>query len=265
MREAVSDVLVDRARQTDRFARMVLYSLIAHGLLITGIVLMPASWRRSEVDLNAPVMTITLGPGAPGPDAGGRNPIADRAVQQVAPPQAKPAPQPPPAAKAPEMVLPAPGPKVAPKTPPKPIAKPDAKSSSSKPTTGPEIKAGSAKVPTGGAPVEFGGLSTGGGAPGGGPRLDVQNFCCPDYLITMTQLIYRNWEQNHTVGGLVDVRFVIQRDGRITDAIVEKPSAFFPLDQAALRAILKTKQLPPLPREFPDTRLTVHLTFEYKQ
>lgn len=263
MREAVSDVLVDRARYADRFSRMVLYSLIAHGVLITAIILMPASWRQAELDLNRPVMTITLG-GTPGPDAGGRTSIADRAVQEVAPPQPKPAPQPPPAAKQPEMVLPSPAAKVAPKTPPKPIEKPADKSSSQKPTTGAEIKTGSAKVQTGGAATEFGGLSTGGGG-AGGARVDVQNFCCPGYLETMVQLIRRNWSQNQGMAGQVDVKFVIQRNGLITGAVVEKPSGLFQLDQEALRAVIKTKTLPPLPREFPDNSLTVHVTFDYQR
>ena len=37
------------------------------------------------------------------------------------------------------------------------------------------------------------------------------------------------------------------------------------LDLASQRAILTTRQLPPLPREFTETTLTVHLMFEYQR
>jgi TonB family protein len=60
------------------------------------------------------------------------------------------------------------------------------------------------------------------------------------------------------------VKFTIQRDGRLTDYIIEKPSGSTPLDLAALRAVVVTKSLPPLPNEYSNPTLVVHLSFEYK-
>jgi TonB family protein len=37
------------------------------------------------------------------------------------------------------------------------------------------------------------------------------------------------------------------------------------LDLEARRAVLNTKQLPPLPREFTGPQLTVHLTFDFQR
>ena len=111
------------------------------------------------------------------------------------------------------------------------------------------------------AQVPFGGLSTGGGGTGGA-TVDVQNFCCPGYLQTMIQMIRQNWQRNQGVAGKVTMKFVIQRDGRITDVEVEETGGQF-LDMASRRALVTTRQIPPLPREFPETTLTVHLVFEY--
>src|SRR5918996_4109673 len=259
MREAVSDILVDRAREADGVTRTLVLSLLAHGLLLTVIYVAPASWRTARIDPDAAVMTITLG-GAPGPKSGGMTSISSKPVQTVAPPDARPTPIAPPAPKPPEMVLPEPKAKPAPKTPPKPIEKPDEKASARKPSTGAQVQEGTSRVDTGATAPGFG-LSTGGGGQGGA-RVDVPNFCCPDYLVTMTELIRRNWAQNQGVTAMVDIRFTIHRNGMIADTIVEKPSRYPHLDREALRAVAKTRQLPPLPREFPHNTLTVFLTFD---
>lgn len=205
-------------------------------------------------------MTITLDGGAPGPENGGLNPLSGRTVQEVAPPAPKPQPTPPPVAAVPEMVEPAA--KAAPKAVTRPVEKPAEKSSSRRPTTGAEVKTGSAKADTGAAPIPFGGLSTGGG-PASGVALDVKNFCCPDYLVQMRDRIMQNWNRNQGAAGKVQVRFVIQKDGTITDVLLEKSSNAQLLDLESQRALLKTRQLAALPREFPDNTLTIHLIFEY--
>ena len=108
------------------------------------------------------------------------------------------------------------------------------------------------------------GLSTGGGG-GTSGYLDVQNFCCPDYLATMIQLIQRNWNGRQSTPGATLMKFTIQRDGRLTDVELERSSGYFALDQTAQRSLLVTRQLPPLPGAFPEPSLTVHLTFQYER
>ena len=110
----------------------------------------------------------------------------------------------------------------------------------------------------------FGGLSTGGGV-GSGSYLDVANFCCPDYLVTMLQLVQGNWSARQAVGGEALVVFRIQRDGRLTDIELERSSGFPALDLTAQRALFLTQRVPPLPSAFPDDHLTVHLRFEYRR
>ena len=74
------------------------------------------------------------------------------------------------------------------------------------------MKAGTARVETRGAAVPFGGLATGGGG-AGAAYTDFKDFCCPEYLTTMVQLVQRNWQQNQGVDGTVMVKFTITRDG----------------------------------------------------
>lgn len=262
MQEAVSQILVDRARDLDGISRMVMLSVFAHAVLLAAVVLMPHSWTAGTEPVDPTPMMISLG-GAPGPDAGGMTPISGRSVQTVAPPDA-PKVDTRPAPKAPEMVAPDPRAKPAPKTPLKPVAKPEDKSSSRKPTSGAEVKTGAAVVDTGAAPVQFGGLSTGGGGDGQ-PMVDVPNFCCPAYLVQMKQFIMRNWNKDQGAAGSVQMKFIVLRDGTLGGIEVEKPSNIPMLDLESQRALLKTRQIPALPREFTGNTLTVHLVFEYKR
>jgi protein TonB len=263
VQEAVSQILIDRAREAEGISRMVAVSVLAHAVMIAILILAPTGWLSPMPETDVTPMMITLG-GAPGPDAGGTRMLSGRSVQAVAEPTAKPRVDTPPAAAKPEMVAPSPTAKPAPRTPAKPVERPADKSSSRSPTTGAEVKTGSSRVDTGAAPVPFGGLSTGGGG-GDGATTDYANFCCPAYLRQVTDLIKRNWQRSQGAAGSVQMKFVINRDGSITGIEVEKPSGQALLDQAALRALVQTNRLPQLPREFPENRLTIHLIFDYQR
>jgi TonB family protein len=206
-------------------------------------------------------MTISLAGGG-GVDSGGFTSIGGRAVQVQTPPEAikKPEPIRAPAAKAPEMTVPARG--ARPRSGAAVAQAPD-EAKGRTPTRGAEPSQGSSLAETGVRGQGFG-LSTGGG-PGSGSRLDVADFCCPDYLVLMLEKIRGNWNQRAEVAGQTTVVFTIQRDGRITDVSVEKPSGYFALDINAQRALVSTRQLPPLPAEFTNPTLTVHLNFEYRR
>lgn len=263
MHEAVSDILVERARESDRAGQMVLISFLAHTVLIVALVVMPASWRMSSTSSDVTPMMITLSSGG-GPDAGGMTPISGRPVQEVAA-ETKLAPIAPPVSKLPEMVAPEPKATPLPKTPPKRTEKPVDKSSARKPTTGPEKKAGDARADTGGAPIPFGGLTRPSGASSAGAALvtDYANFCCPEYLNKMVDLIKRNWNQNQGAAGQVQVKFTIRRDGTITDVELVKPSGISLLDLESQRALAKARAMAPLPREFTPNTLTVTVIFDY--
>ncbi len=95
-------------------------------------------------------------------------------------------------------------------------------------------------------------------------RLGVDDFCCPEYLDTMIDLIRGNWNQRQRVPGEVKMKFTVQRDGLITDVERETTSGYLALDHSAQRALRLTDRLPPLPFGFSDNDLTVHLNFQYQ-
>jgi protein TonB len=262
MKEPASDVIVQRAAVAGGLNRMISLSFGVHALLVGAIVLMPASWRagRSSSSQNDNAMYISLG-GPVGPRAGGMTPMGGRPIQEVAPLARRPEPVRPPAAKAPEMVLPEKTTRPT-RTPPRNTQQAPEQARGRTPTRGTEVRPGSAIAETGG--TGFGaGLSMGGGGTGG--YLDFGNFCCPEYLTTMLNLINRNWNPRQPVAGATRIKYTILRDGRIVDIEVEKSSGFAVLDLNAQRALLATRALPPLPSEFSEDRLTVHLNFQYQR
>jgi TonB family protein len=255
--EPVTSVLLARGQEADGLRKMLGASLALHVVAALAILLPPMLWHGRQADDIAPVMTVSLSGGPPGPMSGGMNPMAGRPVQTIEP-APRPEPAHPPAARTPEMTVPVPKGKPLPKTPSRT-----------------EVEEGSGRTPTRGARPNVGaafgetgvegagtGLSTGGFG-GDAMSLDVSNFCCPDYLSIMAASIRRNWDQNQAVTGWAVVKFTIKRDGSIMDVVLERPSGYWALDRAAQLALLVTKQLPPLPVQYPNSTLTVHLRFEY--
>jgi protein TonB len=191
--------------------------------------------------------------------------MGGRPVQATEPPPLKAEPIRAPAAKVPEMTTPRviAKPVVTPKPAPPPVESAPAEAHGKTPVRGEQVHAGSAVAETVARGQGFG-LASGGGA-GSGSTLDVADFCCPDYLILMIDRIRSNWSQQVEVPGIVIVKFTIQRDGSLTDTIVESSSGYSSLDLNARRAVQVTRQLPPLPAAFPNPTLTVHLNFQYQR
>lgn len=258
--DAVSEVLALRGQPADGLQRMLGASVAAHVAIMTALVLVPAGWlgHRAAPEPEA-VMVVSLG-GAPGPQAGGMSAMGGRPVQRAITPEAKrPEPVRAPAAREPEMIEPR---KEAPKRAEVKVPSPAKTPASRTPTTGEEERKGTAVAETFGRGQGFG-LATGGG--GTGSYIDTANFCCPEYLTLMTELINQNWQSNQQAAGTVVVKYTIQPDGVLTGVVVEKSSGYATLDLLAQRALLLTRKLPPLPAAFTEPSLTVHLVFEYRR
>lgn len=256
--DAVTPILIDRAREPEGLRRMIGISIAFHVVLTVAILFMPAPDAPEPEERE--VMQISLG-GPPGPRSGGMTSMGGRATVATPEPLPRRAPVTAPPAKAPEMVMPKPvarPPKPQPKQQPRTTERAPART----PTPAEETREGSAVAETGGQGVGFG-LQTGGGGTSG--YLDVGNFCCPEYLSTMLQLIQRNWNSKQQVAGESVVKFTIQRDGTLTNVELERSSGYFALDQTAQRAVLLVRRMPPLPAQFTEPSLTVHLVFRYER
>jgi TonB family protein len=76
---------------------------------------------------------------------------------------------------------------------------------------------------------------------------------------------WRSQELDASIRSRVAVTFDILRDGAIRNARVTSPSGNFALDQSALRAILASNPLRPLPREYERDVATVEFWFGLQQ
>ena len=258
-----TDVLRDRMQTPAGLQRMISVSVAVH-LALAAALLFGRDGLLRRHDVPPTLMTISLS-GSAGPENGGMTALGGRPVQAVTPPDEpakREAPRPP-AAKAPEMTIPLPNARtVKPSTAPNVKQAPD-EARGRTPTKGKEPAFGSAIADTGVRGQGFG-LSTGGGS-GSGSSLEITgDFCCPEYLATMITRLRSAWNQNQGATGTSLIRFTINRDGSITGATIFKPSGTVTLDTAALRAVLATRTLPPLPEAFPNPTLTMRLSFEYQ-
>ena len=254
----VTDVLRDRVQEPEGLQWMAAASITAHAVAFATFMLAPGAWLSQRTNDPATIMTITLGGGGDGPQNVGLTMMGGRPVQAETPPDAPRAP----AAEAPEMTVPMPD------APRKRAASPEVKPAPTEargrtPTRGAQTGVGSAVAATGARGEGFG-LSTGGG-PGVAGTLEVGDFCCPEYLVTMVSRIKANWNENQKIAGQAIVKFTIRRDGVLEDIALERSSNFPIADLAARRAVILAKQVPPLPEAFPNPKLTVHLNFQYQR
>jgi TonB family protein len=258
MQEAVSSILIGRRQQADGLSRMVTLSLCVHLAFVAALAVVPASWLTSEVPPQERAMMISLG-GAAGQDTGGMTSIATRQVQEATP-DARTVTRAP--AATPEMVAPAPEAKP---TTAKPVPKPADKPATKKPSTGKEVQPGPARADTPKAvAVPFGGLSSTSAGGLGGVRVE-SDFCCPEYIETMKRAIYSNWNPKQGVTGTNEVKFIIRRDGVLTNVGIDKTSNNPLLDLESRNAVHVTVRVPPLPDKYTNPSLTVILIFEYKR
>jgi TonB family protein len=258
MEAVVSDILRTRRAEPSGLKQTAALSVLAHIVVFSVIAVAPVIWPARNTTRPI-VMTISLG-GTPGPKSGGLTTIGGRAIEAGAPavaPKAErvalPSPKAPPA-----MVLP--DPKLKPRPAPK-----DTPSAKDLPGRGRgfETQAGSTTVETGVKGTGFGLSTAGGGGTGG--HLDVQNFCCPEYLQDMLERIRANWNQQVQASGVTMMKFTILRNGQVSAVQLEQSSNVYALDAASQRALALTQRVGPLPAAFPDDHLTVHLTFEYQR
>lgn len=255
--DAVSEVLADRSKPADKVAQMVVVSLVAHAALIAAVTFAPTRWNAPKE--TGKVMTISLG-GAPGP-VQGRNPLSTVPKQQAVPETAKPSATTTPAAAKPEMIEPM---KTAPAAPKAAVKAENRTARGRTPTQGADVTTGTAKVETGSrTQTRFGGLATGGGG-AGAAYTDYADFCCPEYLEAMVQVVHRNWQAKQGQNGTNIAKFTIRRDGTITNVVIEQGNNPL-LNLASQRALIQTRKLAPLPAAFTPPQLTVYLVFQYQR
>lgn len=95
--------------------------------------------------------------------------------------------------------------------------------------------------------------------------VDDANFEFAYYLQMVRAQIARNWTPpaGSSTGARAEVYFRVTRAGEITGLRLETSSGGDYFDQTALRAVVITQQLPPLPLGYSGADLGIHFGFEY--
>ncbi len=238
MDDRVGDILAARATLDAGRAPAILISLLMHG----GISAL-AIWSAMHATVPQQVSVLNIR------FAGSPTPIAP--MTQT--PAAKPKP--------PEPRIEAPKPKVEDVKPavtkPVPNAVPlspfgkSTKKGAENPVVQPPV--GTPTPAQAGVPVPQGGSGITG--------LEGGDFPYTIYIERMHTLIGQKWLRPQVSNATTIIFFIIDRDGTIRDAKVETPSMNPTFDRAALRAVLESSPLPPLPFGYGGTFLGVHLTF----
>jgi outer membrane biosynthesis protein TonB len=253
MTEAVSDILELRARPEIGFSRAVTGSIVLH---LLGVIVLFFAHQYVVAHRPPPprIMTITLG-GSIGPRSTGMTAASPRPIDQVAPlPKhelVKTASSQPSVMTLPVKSEPKPTPPVDRTLPITSMPKP--------PTTGAQVRQGTSLAETGSTAQDKG--LTVGGSGGSAATLEVKDFCCPDYVQTLLQRIENKWDKNVPGRGFTVLKFTIHRDGTITDISTDATTNQFFENQS--RSALVLARLPPLPPEFKDDHLVIHLRFPY--
>lgn len=249
MHDAVADVLVERQRLARPNPAGFLISLALHAGL--ALVFVAAARSHRPTDLR-PVLAVRFAPARP----------AATSVSTPAAP-ARPATR----NEAPKPPEPEPKPEKKPAVPP--VEKSLWGRSEKKPKEEPKEEApsrvdeASTRLPGSPAGGAAGGAA---GVPGigmaGVAGLEGGDFPYTIYVDRMLTIIGRNWFRPQTKAEpIVQVFFTIERDGKIRDPQIEKSSGSAVFDRAALRAVIESSPLPPLPFGYSGSELGVHMTF----
>ncbi|PKK84686.1 MAG: hypothetical protein CVT49_02360 [candidate division Zixibacteria bacterium HGW-Zixibacteria-1] len=142
---------------------------------------------------------------------------------------------------------------------PKPKEKPKDNAYKPKAETGTENKAGAEN----GQKDVSGNLGV--GSKFGGAAIDNASFDYPYWFVQAFSKIERNWTNpvyaNKPISCII--YFQVIRSGRIIKTEVEKSSGVDAFDSACERAVKLSQPLPPLPNEFTDEIIGIHLEFPY--
>jgi protein TonB len=240
MEDRVGDVLARRAALDQGTASGIAVSLLLHGA-VTAVAMWAALHHPQPQTVNT--LTIRMSPMVPANAAAPAPPAAKPVPKTLQPPRPEP-----------EEVKPAAKPQKN-TAPPSPFGKSDKKA-------GP-VEKPPAPAP---APATTPGATTTADVPAGGTGvtgIEGGDFPYTLYIENMKRLIGAHWFRPQVSGPVTaTVYFVVNRDGTIRDGKIETASGNGAFDRAALRAILESSPLPPLPFAYSGTYIGVHLTFK---
>lgn len=90
------------------------------------------------------------------------------------------------------------------------------------------------------------------------------DFPYPYYITEVREILWDHWQKIMPINSNLKctVRFKIRHNGSFYDTKIEKSSGNRMFDQAAISAVESAKSFPPLPENFFEDYLTVHVEFK---
>lgn len=249
----VSEILARRARGGQAPAPLVAgLSILAHAAFVVAVIL-TSHPRHLPVAIPISLPVRVVSPAALGRLEAPPAPVTAR-------PAVEPAPEP---VKARPVIE-----KKSEKVEPSPRAMPALKPAKAKPTPPKAALPGKGEPPKVDLPSAPGLPSGTAGATGGALNFGADvaaldaDFPYSYYVQQLVSLIGANWFRPDVSDGTVcTVSFRIERSGQVADVKVEVPSGVSYYDRAAVRAVYAANPLPPLPNEYQNDQLGVHLRF----
>lgn len=262
MRMAVLD------REYGAFRRAVILSLAAHGMLFLLILVSPHLPKPSRKGMIHYVNIVSF-PGGGGGGQAGSEKIAETTVPKRETLRDLTTPQKLEQAPSSSLRYPVEKPKKEPR------AREEKKTVIQKQEKIPSSTQETEKAGGGtGSGVRFGfGKGTGGG-PGFSSsyssQIGLSSFPFTYYLQIIIDRVSGNWFTSLVDPGIkgsfqTTVYFRIMKDGRITSLEIEESSGLRSLDLSALRAVQSSSPFPPLPKEYEEEYLGIHLIFEHSK
>jgi len=266
--------------ETERLDRFLVASVLLHGGLFAVILFAPnlfpalgSTWGSQDgsqdVGINVKIVGSSSGIALPAPPV-----VNDAAPANESPGLYKseePSPPPEPDKKAepiPETTAPVKPPPPKPKAaPPSPKPAPP----TPKPAPTPEPPPNAVPYGQGGRPaLSYGQFSTGAGEAGIGFGDAAFGDRYGTYVNAITRAISNNWLKSMVDSRVqraprVYLTFEIARDGRISSVEVQQSSGVPTLDRSAMRAVLASDPLPPLPSDYRGSDIKVRFYFEYSR
>ena len=144
------------------------------------------------------------------------------------------------------------------------LNKPADKPAAPSPSPAPAPSANPAPAPAQPAAAPGGtGTAEAGASPGPTVSADMPNFPYPWYLTSLRSSLWDKWASRmRQLSGECEVVFTIMRDGSVVDLNIETSSGDDGFDYAAASSVREAAPFPPLPRDFAETFLKVHVQFK---
>ena len=248
--DAVGDLLAQRQEDPFPWGGAVLLALMLHAGILAGFLLSalarPVRYARPRAVAVRLLQAGSLRVPEPVKPAVAPPAAAEKPRIEKPPPEEAP---PPPSSKA--VLLPA---KEEKRKPTPPVSRPGK-------STGPALSlpsAGDESATASGPPA-----GAGGNAGVGGFKIDQADFNYPVYIERLALIIGLNWfKPTQSITTNPVVHFQILKDGTITDARIVVSSGLSFVDRAALRAVLASSPLPPLPAEYGRSDIGIQVEFD---